>query len=117
MLTSKGVSKTELAKRAGISKARLSQIMSAEANPTVKTFARLFHAAGVKVEPRIAERRRDASVPQSETAEPRGWETRSSEAALRRSAGARLAADWFGASNDNHLSVESDARTLQLKAA
>ncbi len=52
ILTSKGISKTELAKRTGISKARLSQILNAEANPSVKTFARLFHALGVKVEPR-----------------------------------------------------------------
>ena len=59
VLNSKGVSKSELAKRTGISKARLSQILSAEANPSVKTFARLFHALGVKVEPRIAARRID----------------------------------------------------------
>lgn len=65
ILTSKGISKTELAKRTGISKARLSQILNAEANPSVKTFARLFHALGVKVEPRIAAHRGETpmSVP------------------------------------------------------
>jgi transcriptional regulator with XRE-family HTH domain len=45
----KGISQTELAQRAGISKARLSQILSDEANPTVKTFAELFHVLGERV--------------------------------------------------------------------
>jgi transcriptional regulator with XRE-family HTH domain len=39
------ISRSDLAKRAGLTKGRLSQILSAEANPTVKTFARLFLGA------------------------------------------------------------------------
>lgn len=48
-MAKKGLSQTALAERAGISKARLSQIMSDEANPTVKTFAGLFYALGDRV--------------------------------------------------------------------
>jgi transcriptional regulator with XRE-family HTH domain len=49
MMSAKGLSRTELAEKAGISKARLSQILSNEANPTLKSMARLFHALGEKV--------------------------------------------------------------------
>lgn len=49
LMAKKGVSRADLAKRCGISKARISQIFSSEANPTVKTLARLFHALGEKV--------------------------------------------------------------------
>jgi transcriptional regulator with XRE-family HTH domain len=48
-MTQKGVSQSQLAERAGISKARLSQVLSDNANPTVKTFADLFHALGERV--------------------------------------------------------------------
>jgi len=48
-MTKNGLSHRELAERAGISNARLSQIMSDEANPTVKTFADLFYALGERV--------------------------------------------------------------------
>ena len=50
LMVSKNVSRTELAEKAGISKARLSQIFSAEANPTLKTFARLFYALGEEIQ-------------------------------------------------------------------
>jgi DNA-binding phage protein len=46
VLTEKGMSRAALARKVGISKARLSQIFAAEANPTVKNCARLFHALG-----------------------------------------------------------------------
>jgi transcriptional regulator with XRE-family HTH domain len=49
MMSTKGISRTELAEKAGVSKARLSQILSNEANPTLKSMARLFHALGEKV--------------------------------------------------------------------
>jgi transcriptional regulator with XRE-family HTH domain len=49
MMSAKGISRTELAEKAGVSKARLSQILSNEANPTLKSMARLFHALGEKV--------------------------------------------------------------------
>jgi transcriptional regulator with XRE-family HTH domain len=62
-MSQKGVSQSDLAERAGISKARLSQILSDDANPTVKTFAGLFHALDERVhvssapvdEPRLQE--------------------------------------------------------------
>lgn len=43
-ISNKNMTRSALAERAGISKARLSQLMRPEANPTVKTMARLFHA-------------------------------------------------------------------------
>jgi len=49
MMSAKNITRTDLAARAGISKARLSQILSNEANPTVKSMARLFHALDEKV--------------------------------------------------------------------
>jgi DNA-binding phage protein len=45
----RGITRTELAQKAGITKARLSQIMKAGANPTLRTVASLFHAAGESV--------------------------------------------------------------------
>ncbi|MFZ3350798.1 MAG: helix-turn-helix transcriptional regulator [Xanthobacteraceae bacterium] len=45
-IVGKGITRSALAQKAGISKARLSQLMRSEANPTVKTMARLFHALG-----------------------------------------------------------------------
>jgi transcriptional regulator with XRE-family HTH domain len=45
-ITSKNITRSALAEKAGISKARLSQLMRPEANPTIKTMARLFHALG-----------------------------------------------------------------------
>ena len=45
----KNITRSALAEKAGISKARLSQLMRSEANPTVKTMARLFHAAGERL--------------------------------------------------------------------
>ena len=46
LIDKNGMSRTELADKAGISKARLSQLMSAEANPTVKSVAAIFNALG-----------------------------------------------------------------------
>ncbi len=48
-MSQKGVSQSELAERAGISKARMSQVLSDDANPTLKTFADLFYALGERV--------------------------------------------------------------------
>jgi transcriptional regulator with XRE-family HTH domain len=56
VLTQKGVTISQLAEKAGLSKGRISQIMGAEANPTVKTFARLFHALGERVIPKLEPR-------------------------------------------------------------
>lgn len=48
LLNRKGLSRSELAKQTGLSKARLSQLMGSEANPTLKTVARILHALGVR---------------------------------------------------------------------
>ncbi|CAN5498902.1 hypothetical protein BH10PSE7_BH10PSE7_44680 [soil metagenome] len=44
-----GFGRGDVAQRANISKARLSQIFGPEANPTVKTIARLFYALGIEI--------------------------------------------------------------------
>ncbi len=49
LMEEKGVSRSELAERTGISKARLTQILGSEANPTIKSIARLFHALNEQV--------------------------------------------------------------------
>ncbi|HEY2213287.1 MAG TPA: helix-turn-helix transcriptional regulator [Bradyrhizobium sp.] len=49
MMSEKGVTRSQLAEKAGISKARLSQMLSAEANPTLKSVARIVHALGESV--------------------------------------------------------------------
>ena len=48
LMNKSGISRSALAKRVGISEARLSQLMSSKANPTAKTLARIFHALGAK---------------------------------------------------------------------
>ena len=44
LMVAKGISRSQLSQKTGLSVARLSQIMSSEANPTVKTLARILHA-------------------------------------------------------------------------
>jgi transcriptional regulator with XRE-family HTH domain len=121
VLNSKGVSKTELAKRSGISKARLSQILSAEANPSVKTFARLFHALGVRVEPKVATQRVEPARVTPVKSEGKWDIGRVSEEALmpeRQIARASLLGnDWAAASNDNYVALDADVRSFTLKAA
>ena len=65
-MSQKGISQSDLAERAGISKARLSQIISDDANPTLKTFAGLFHALGERVHV--------SSVPAGELEKPQSQE-------------------------------------------
>lgn len=43
------ISRSELAARAGFSKARVTQMLGNDANPTIKSMARLFHALGERV--------------------------------------------------------------------
>lgn len=45
-----GMSQRELAQRLGISEGRISQILSAESNPTVKTLARVGRALGCRLQ-------------------------------------------------------------------
>jgi len=49
LINAKKISRSELAKKAGLTKGRISQILSAEANPTVRTFGRLFQALNTRV--------------------------------------------------------------------
>lgn len=46
LMVAKGISRAKLSALTGLSVARLSQVMSPEANPTVKTLARIVHALG-----------------------------------------------------------------------
>ncbi|WP_082171897.1 helix-turn-helix domain-containing protein [Methylobacterium indicum] len=48
LLVKHNMTRTELARKAGISKARLSQLMKPNANPTLRTLARIFYALGEK---------------------------------------------------------------------
>ncbi len=46
LMCRQSVSKSDLAKRLGLSKARLSQMFAADANPTLRSVARIIHALG-----------------------------------------------------------------------
>lgn len=46
VMVESGVSRSELADRLGVSKARVTQVLKSEANPTLRTAARFFHALG-----------------------------------------------------------------------
>ena len=49
MLNEVGISQAELARRIGISKARVNQMLRSEGNPTLRTLARVIHALGDEV--------------------------------------------------------------------
>jgi transcriptional regulator with XRE-family HTH domain len=69
VMAEKGVTRTELAKAAGISKARISQLFRAEANPTLRSLARLFHVLGEDLDVHLksaARSRQDAFFSQDE---------------------------------------------------
>lgn len=61
-LDSKGISRVELAKLMNVSKARVSQIFSDNANFTVKTIARACHALGIAAEDLLAGRIETKSI-------------------------------------------------------
>lgn len=46
LLNEKGLTRADLARLTGVSKARLTQMMRSEANPTLRTLAKVFHALG-----------------------------------------------------------------------
>lgn len=50
MLREENISQRELAERLGVSEARVSQLISADTNPTVKTLARIANALGRKLD-------------------------------------------------------------------
>ena len=58
-IVSKNINRSELADKAGMSKARLSQLMRPEANPTIKTMARLFHALGEELSVAVKKKAQD----------------------------------------------------------
>jgi transcriptional regulator with XRE-family HTH domain len=49
LMVEHGITRADLARRAGISKARLTQLLKPDANPTLRNLARLFHALGETV--------------------------------------------------------------------
>lgn len=79
VLSNKGMSRSELAKKLGISKARLSQIFSSEANPTVKSCARLFHALGEELAVTI---KKESQRSDPLMGEPSEWEVELEGSAL-----------------------------------
>jgi len=105
LMAEKGISQSELAEMAGLSKPRLTQILSSEANPTIKSIARLFYALKEQVclsrKPLPAEEKPTASGSEK----PNEWqwgkgvppEDRKDEKQL-----VRMMKDNF-ASNDNHV--------------
>ncbi len=115
LINSRRISRTELARKASISKARLSQILSAEANPTVRTFARLFHALDAKVIPKCMAERGNI-LPAPEKVQDL-WEiNRVAESSIvapkriKKRVDALL--DWHGAANDNYFAVTGDTKSL-----
>ena len=50
LLNQQGMSRAELARRIGVSKARLTQMLRPDANPTLRTVARVFQALGHKAQ-------------------------------------------------------------------
>lgn len=103
VMTEKGITRSELAEMARLSKPRLTQILRSEANPTIKSMARLFHALGEQVclsrKPLAAEEKGAAAPADRDEWQ---WEsgTRSEERRDDKKV-ARLVKESF-ASNDNH---------------
>lgn len=82
LIDKKGMSRSDLAVKAKISKARLSQLLGSEANPTVKSIVGIFHALGE--EPLITSRKKSATIKQiiaEATAVPSDWSWDSSAVA------------------------------------
>jgi transcriptional regulator with XRE-family HTH domain len=70
LMVAKGITRAQLSEKTGISVARLSQIMSSQANPTVKTMARVLHALGEAMDLSVAVR---SIVGDIELAKPPQW--------------------------------------------
>jgi DNA-binding phage protein len=134
LLDKHNMSRADLARKTGLSKARLSQIFSSEANPTVKTLARVFHALGENLRLEVQEIDSSDVLEREITAViatvPAGqWKVESEstlhEGEMRRGRSSKaqvagLLREAIGASNDNYqqaLTVESDAKSFKLKAA
>ena len=124
VLTDKGLTRSELAKKLGISKARLSQIFAAEANPTVRSFARYFHALGAGLAVSV-KKEADQNVPSLSNASDWRFETDDSALGGRKRGAAsddRLVAVLKEAivSNDNYrnqVEIWDGGEPVELQAA
>ncbi|WP_433995949.1 helix-turn-helix domain-containing protein [Bradyrhizobium tropiciagri] len=110
-MSEQNVTRSELADRAGFSKARVTQILSNEANPTLKSMARLFFALGEQ--PCVSRKRLEsAKAMASHTKDrPQEWQWGQTLADAHthnegtiRTLKKELARD-IGVSNDNHAPV------------
>jgi|HigsolmetaAR203D_1030402.scaffolds.fasta_scaffold14164_2 Predicted transcriptional regulator len=61
LLNDKQINRAQLASMTGLSRARLSQLMRSDANPTLRTLARVFHALGEELFVTTKKRRDDAA--------------------------------------------------------
>lgn len=123
IMVRKGVSLSQLAEKAGVSKSRISQIMSPEANPTAKTFARLFHALGEEI---TLERKKKSRLPaavdfvsvedETGTQKPWQWTTENVSKSGANTQFVERLKETF-ASNDNHVVVMESELMMTLEAA
>jgi transcriptional regulator with XRE-family HTH domain len=120
MMSEQNISRSELANKAGISKARVSQILSNEANPTVKSIARLFHALGerVGVSRKPLVEKTFESAPKIKSGANQDWKWSESNGEIRIDDQLVAVIKDTGASNDNYhdrfLLIDSE---LTLEAA
>jgi transcriptional regulator with XRE-family HTH domain len=120
MMSEKDISRSELADKARISKARLSQILSNEANPTVKSMARLFYALGERagVIRKPVEVETFEISPKAKSASNQDWKWSESKGEIRVDAQLVAVIKDTGASNDNYndrfMMIDSE---LTLEAA
>lgn len=126
LIDRKGISRTELAAKAGISKARLSQLMAPEANPTLKSVAGIFLALGEEMQVSSRKKRAAAMAQHQQREVVGGFEWRWDSAGLSEvdvAANAQMAAVVKEAvvSNDNYrrqvVVWHSEQETVQLEAA
>jgi transcriptional regulator with XRE-family HTH domain len=123
VMTEKGITVSQLAEKAGVSKSRISQVMSPEANPTAKTFARLFHALGEEITLELKKKTKQADLrPNIENVEKEQTETwnwtqdQAPERVLDHQL-VRIVKETF-ASNDNYAPVVMESELMMtLEAA
>jgi transcriptional regulator with XRE-family HTH domain len=72
LMVAKGISRAQLSALTGLSAARLSQIMSPKANPTVKTIAKIVHALGETIS--VSTINKLAVIDSVEAANPVQWQ-------------------------------------------
>ncbi|OYU91929.1 MAG: hypothetical protein CFE29_03530 [Bradyrhizobiaceae bacterium PARB1] len=103
LLTDKGMTRAQLAERAGLSEARLSQLLSSRANPTVKTMARVFHALDVSILP-VVKPSMKAQIADPLKASDEQWQClpEAETPGYRRDKAMVASLKWSLASNDNY---------------